>query len=764
MKRSAFLIGFLFFTSLLWSQISDEAAAYRQLAVRLTAQAAKADSADNAVEALKLLQRAIAIDPQHAEAFAKSGDIYYRQGKFEQALSNLDTAILLEPTQPRYLQRAEVQMKLGNTEAARQDLALAGVSPDADNSEALSVQAAVANQYYEQGMTLLSQKKADNAFDSFNEAILVDPNFAKAYIQKGLIFYDNADYTAAINNFNRAQQLQPESVAALYIVEVHLAANQTEKATAQFKALDTTGFDEESLQLYQDVSALLAQHYLDQASLRIAEGQADEALPLLKQAVAIDADNAEAYGYLGAIYFNKKNYEAAIAAYDRAIELAPQRQYYLNRGAARTELGDLEGAFADMSVARNISGEITQPTKPESQPETVAIEPDVSDKISIVETQPTPVAPEPVAKSTEPAQDYYYWIDRADQAFGANEKANAREYYLMAQQADPSKRYPETQLNLLGQKGESVAPPAATKSYDQLVSRADYYYSIKAYKNARDLYAQALEVAPEKKYPALKIEEIDQLYLNDGIPAGTSDSNDPETLDIDALPGQSNSGAGFNDASTALYNEGLRRYYDSDLSGALAKFKEAIARDSSFVDAYFNSGFIKLNQADFEEAIADFDIVLSLQPNDKAWFYKGRALMGLGRYPEAVAQYTLAIGQNPQFFYAYNNRGNVLFQLEQYQEAVDDFTAAIDINPDYVFAYNNRGNAYFKLNDYQAAIDDYDKAIGLRPDYGFAYLNRGITYEVTGQMDKACADWQKAAELGIQVGYEYYIEQCLKRE
>ncbi len=763
MKRSAFLIGFLFFTSLLWSQISDEAAAYRQLAVRLTAQAAKADSADNAVEALKLLQRAIAIDPQHAEAFAKSGDIYYRQGKFEQALSNLDTAIALEPTQPRYLQRAEVQMKLGNTEAARHDLALAGVSSGADNSEALSVQSALANQYYEQGMTLLSQKKADAAFDSFNEAILVDPNFAKAYIQKGLIFSDNADYTAAINNFSRAQQLQPESGAALYIVEAHLAANQTEKATAQFKAVDTAGFDGESLQLYHEVSALLAQHYLDQASQRIAAGQADEALQLLQQAVAIDADNGEAYGYLGAVYFNKKNYEAAIAAYDRAIELAPQRQYYLNRGAARTEQGDLEGAFADMSVARNFSEEIVQPTKPESQPETVAIEPAAPDKISTVETQSTQVAPEPSSKSTEPAQDYYYWIDRADQAFRANEKTNAREYYLMAQQADPTKRYPEAQLDLLGQKSESVVP-TATKSYDQLVSRADYYYSTKAYKNARELYAQALEVAPEKKYPALKIEEIDQLYLNDSTIEATSDSNDPESLDIDALPGQSNSGAGFNDASTALYNEGLRRYYDSDLSGALEKFKEAIARDSSFVDAYFNSGFIKLNQADFEEAIADFDIVLSLQPNDKAWFYKGRALMGLGRYPEAVAQYTLAIAQNPQFFYAYNNRGNVLFQLEQYQEAVDDFTAAIDINPDYVFAYNNRGNAYFKLNDYQAAIDDYDKAIGLRPDYGFAYLNRGITYEVTGQMDKACTDWQKAAELGIQVGYEYYIEQCLKRE
>jgi tetratricopeptide (TPR) repeat protein len=763
MKRGIFLIGFLFFTSIVWGQVSDEAAAYRQLAVRLTAQATKADSAGNAVEALKLLQRAVAIDPQYAGAFAKSGDIYYQQENFAKAYAYYDTAIALEPSQPLYLQRAEVQMKLGNIEAARRDLKLAGASPDADNAEALLVQSALADQYYEQGMILLSQKKTDEAFDSFNEAILLDPNFAKAYLQKGLIFYDNADYSAAINNFDRVQQLQPESGAALYIVKAYLAASQTRKATEQYNAIDTVGFDESAKNLYQDVSALLAQHYIDQASLRIADGQADEALPLLQQSVAIDAENGEAYSYLGAVYFNKKNYEAAIAAYDRAIELAPQRQDYLNRGAARTELGDLEGAFADMSVVRNFSEEMAQPTQPESQPETITTEPAATDTIATVETQPAPPTPDPATKSTEPAQDYYYWIDRADEAFRANEKTNAREFYLMAQQADPSKRYPETQLNLLEQEIEPASVSTA-KSYDQLVSRADYYYSIKAYKNAKGHYAQALELAPEKKYPALKIEEIDKLYLNDSIPAATSNKNDPENLDIDALPGQSNSGAEFNDASTALYNEGLRRYYDSDLSGALEKFKEAIAGDSSFVDAYFNSGFIKLNQADFEEAIADFDIVLSLQPNDKAWFYKGRALMGLRKFPEAVAQYTLAIGQNPQFFYAYNNRGNVLFQMEQYQAAADDFTAAIDINPDYVFAYNNRGNAYFKLNDYQAAIDDYNKAIVLRPDYGFAYLNRGITYEVTGQMDKACADWQKAAELGIQVGYDYYIEQCLKQE
>ena len=414
MKRSIFFIGFLFYTSLLWGQVSDEAAAYRQLAVRLTHQAAKADSAGNAGEALKLLQQAVAIDPQYAVAFAKTGDIYYQQENYTQARAFLDTAIALEPSQPLYLQRAETFIKLGNAEAARRDLSLAGIETGTDNAGAFSVQSALANQYYEQGMTLLSQKKTDEAFDSFNEAILLNPNFAEAYIQKGLIFYDNADYTAAINNFSRAQQLQPKSGAALYVVKAYLATSQTSKATEQYRAVDTTSFDKEAHRLYQDVSALLAQHYVDQANQKVTGGQVDEALSLLQQAVDVDPSSGEAYGYLGAVYFNKKNYEAAIAAYDRAIELTPRRQYYLNRGAARTEMGDLEGAFADMSVARNFSEEMAQPTQPEIQPETVTTEPAATDTIAPVEMQPAPPAPQPATKSTEPAQDYYYWIDRAD--------------------------------------------------------------------------------------------------------------------------------------------------------------------------------------------------------------------------------------------------------------------------------------------------------------------------------------------------------------
>ena len=56
---------------------------------------------------------------------------------------------------------------------------------------------------------------------------------------------------------------------------------------------------------------------------------------------------------------------------------------------------------------------------------------------------------------------------------------------------------------------------------------------------------------------------------------------------------------------------------------------------------------------------------------------------------------------------AYYNRGMVCNKLGRYQEAIADYTTAIKINPDDADAYVNRGAAYDDLGRYQEAIADY---------------------------------------------------------
>ncbi|MGE5424776.1 MAG: tetratricopeptide repeat protein [Syntrophothermus sp.] len=71
--------------------------------------------------------------------------------------------------------------------------------------------------------------------------------------------------------------------------------------------------------------------------------------------IARDSSNIQAYNYLAAINFMKKNYTAAIHYYDRVIKMNPKfPDAYVNRGMMRHNLNDIEGAIKDYNEEINI--------------------------------------------------------------------------------------------------------------------------------------------------------------------------------------------------------------------------------------------------------------------------------------------------------------------------------------------------------------------------------------------------------------------------
>lgn len=784
---------FLFtFVSVLFGQQTNEEQVYRSLAIKLYNEALQFDSTGNDVAALKALGQALFLDAGFARAYSKSAEIKMRQGKLDDALEDVNKSLAISEDYQAYQTRAEINYKKGDFEKAKSDIALARKmagsiddTPSGDSFEDMLV-----NDMYEQGLQLIAQNKMEPALDKFNEIIALNPNFAKAYLQKGLIYADFADYTAAANNLEMARQIEPSALTDLYIIKVMLKMDKSAEALQRFETIKMDELSTQDVRIYREVVGELADLlYLSGLELQQA-GDFDEALNNFQHLIKLTPGFADAYFHIGEIYVQSNNNSQAVAAFDKSIQLNPAKNALLARGKLKSDLGDLDGAFSDLAMAKEmkpldvnklsmpsdfislnndlLNPEIVEPAKDdenvlampqkaeEQKPEEVVIVEEAGKGELVEEVLAETIhETEPVAEH----MSYFDAIDLADQLYKTGDMDAAIHYYQEASRIDPNKNYPKTKIREI-QNSDNAPDAPGLQSFDDLIVGGDYYFGIKAYKNARSKYQEALLLNPENEYAAQQIEIIDE--LEQGSKAATSKKETPDEKDIDELPGKDAGSLEGSDESVKYYNEGLELYYDSDLEGALEKFRQAINLDPELVDAYYNSGFIKLNQADFNEAIADFDIVLSITPNDKAYFYKGRALMGLNRLEEAAIQYTMAIEMNPQFFYAYNNRGNVLFQLGEYEASVIDFTKAITINPEYVFAYNNRGNAYFKLDKYPEALSDYNFAIDLRPEYGFAYLNRGITHEILGNMDEACADWKKSAELGIQVGNVYYQEQCEK--
>lgn len=129
---------------------------------------------------------------------------------------------------------------------------------------------------------------------------------------------------------------------------------------------------------------------------------------------------------------------------------------------------------------------------------------------------------------------------------------------------------------------------------------------------------------------------------------------------------------------------------------------------------FFNLGLQKAKQADYEGAIADFNLVIQIEP---------------------------------KHYQAYHNRGIVYFKLGEVQAAIANFTTALKIDAKYTESYVARGNAYRHLQDYRSAVIDYTQVLQLNPTDAKAYYNRAVTYSDVGEQQKAIQDYQAAIQL-----------------
>jgi tetratricopeptide (TPR) repeat protein len=66
------------------------------------------------------------------------------------------------------------------------------------------------------GMAYLSLKKFDEAIDSLKHAILLKPDFGKAYYNLGVAYMTQGDRDSALNQYNILRSLDPDRAEKLY--------------------------------------------------------------------------------------------------------------------------------------------------------------------------------------------------------------------------------------------------------------------------------------------------------------------------------------------------------------------------------------------------------------------------------------------------------------------------------------------------------------------------------------------------------------------
>ncbi|MFN7412359.1 MAG: tetratricopeptide repeat-containing serine protease family protein [Dolichospermum sp.] len=172
-----------------------------------------------------------------------------------------------------------------------------------------------ASQWLERGNQLWRLRRHEEAIQAFEEAIKQKPKFIHlAYYGKGLALYWSGKDIEAITAWELAVKSQPDFVPV-------------------WNALSL---------IYRESKQL------------------DKALVAINQAIRLQPNNPNLYSQKFGVLSDLKRYREAEVAINKAIELSPRAAFYSNRGVAKDELGDKQGAIDNYNQAIKINPNLAQ--------------------------------------------------------------------------------------------------------------------------------------------------------------------------------------------------------------------------------------------------------------------------------------------------------------------------------------------------------------------------------------------------------------------
>ena len=184
---------------------------------------------------------------------------------------------------------------------------------------------------------------------------------------------------------------------------------------------------------------------------------------------------------------------------------------------------------------------------------------------------------------------------------------------------------------------------------------------------------------------------------------------------------------------------------EARITACSAVIKDTQASTEQKAVAYRQRGAARMSAGALSEAIADFSEAIGLDPNAAAALSgRGQALLLSGDAHRARADYSAALRLSPQTSSLWLERGHVNLALGDADAAISDLNEAVRLSPRSATILNNRGLAYRKKGDLESAYTDYSAALALNPIYALAYANRGYLEEARGRKTEAVADLKAA--------------------
>jgi tetratricopeptide (TPR) repeat protein len=235
-----------------------------------------------------------------------------------------------------------------------------------------------AEDVFAEGTAKMQEKAFKEAIEKFDLAVMINPNYEQAYMQRGLARKALLQFNLANQDFSKVLELNPKSVEANFENAFALSQFGKENDAIPFlqKAIELdpkkleayielgniyrkNGKGKEAIEQYEKAIKIDPKYepaYLRLAIYHFNIEQHQKALQEVNHVITkINPKSAEAYALRGEIELGRKQYILALKDFNKAIELdAHVGSSYTYRGLAHFHTGKKKEACADWQKAHEL--------------------------------------------------------------------------------------------------------------------------------------------------------------------------------------------------------------------------------------------------------------------------------------------------------------------------------------------------------------------------------------------------------------------------
>jgi tetratricopeptide (TPR) repeat protein len=217
----------------------------------------------------------------------------------------------------------------------------------------------------------------------------------------------------------------------------------------------------------------------------------------------------------------------------------------------------------------------------------------------------------------------------------------------------------------------------------------------------------------------------------------------------------------FNNRAWCLAHVGRLADASVDIERAMELLQRIMSPNLVKASCYGTRGFIRLQGRNYDEAIEDLSLSLSINPVRINFEHRAQAYEALGQHALAAADQqsarALLVTESLQ-------RARSAWDKDLYREALAELNRVIEIEPAHERARFRRAMVLWQLKFMKEAEQDLSKLIEMSPGERYLYFRRAEVRAILGERGAAREDRVRCHELGLDLiaFYNEFIERQVR--